>query len=171
MTIAVSAVVHPSRLLLLLVHLIAFAAVGAAIIMLFGNYQLSLGERLQFSAIVTISAGAAVFKTRLARKTFHIDISGIGQIRLTQYSGVSGFPRKTDLALDGPMGRLVHLCPDSTLWSQFLLLRLKTGQGSVVSIPVLIDSVGGSGFAELSVACRYIAARMTSSEIIDQTEV
>ena len=171
MTIGVSVVVLPSRLLMFLMHFIACAAVGAAILILFGNYHLSLGERLHFSAIVTISAGAAVFKTRLARKTFHIDISGIGQIRLTQYSEVSGFPRKTDLALDGPMGCLVHLCPDSTLWPQFLLLRLKTGQGSVLSIPVLADSVGGSGFAALSVACRYMAARMHSSEIIDQPEV
>ena len=171
MTIAVSAVVRPSRLMMLLVYFIAVASICTAFILLFGNYQFSQGERLHFFTFVTISAVAAIFKSRLARKTFHIDISGIGQIRLTQYSGMSGFFKNSDLALDGQNGRLVHLCPDSTLWPQFLLLRLKTEHGAVLSVPVLVDSVSPSGFAALSVACRYIAARTPTSEIIDQPEV
>ena len=167
MTIAVSVVVHPSRVLLLAVHAMAAMAALAAILILFGAYEFSQGLRLQISAIATICAGAAVFKFRRARKTFHIDISGIGQIRLTQYSVVSAFPISTSLALDGLSGQVVHLSPDSILWPQFLLLRLKPKQGSTLSIPVLIDSVGGSGFAKLSVSCRYIAGRNATHKIID----
>ena len=171
MTIAVSAVVRPSRLVMLLMYFIAGASICSAFIFLFGNYQFGHGERLHIFIFVTISAVAAIFKSRLVRKTFHIDISGIGQIRLTQYSGVSGFFRNSDLALDGPTGRLVHLCPDSTLWPQFLLLRLKTDNEVVLSVPVLVDSISASGFAALSVTCRYIAARTPPNEIIDQPEV
>jgi hypothetical protein len=168
MTIAVSVVVRPSRALLFLVAVMAAMALLAAILILFGqNPDFNLGQCIQISAIVTILAGAAVFRQWQCRKTFHIDISGIGQIRLTQYSGVSVFHKKIDLALDGPLGHLVHLSPDSILWPHFLLLRVKPEQGAIISIPVLIDSVGGSGFAELSVSCRYIAGRNATHKIID----
>lgn len=167
MTIAVSVVVHPSRVLLLAVHAIAAMAALAAILILFGAYALSLNLRLQISAFATICAGAAVFEFRRTRKTFHIDISGIGQIRLTQYSGVSVFPSGTRLALDVISGLEVHLSPDSFLWPQFLLLRLKPEHGAIRSIPVLIDSVDPSGFAALSVSCRYIAARNATHKIIN----
>jgi toxin CptA len=167
MTIALSVVVHPSRVLLLAVQAMAAMAALAAILILFGTYELSLGQRLPISAIATIFVGSAVFKFLRARKTFHIDISGIGQIRLTQYSGVSAFPPRTGLALDGLSGQVVHLSPDSILWPQFLLLRLKPEEGAMLSIPVLPDSAGGRGFADLSVSCRYIAARNATHRIID----
>lgn len=142
-------------------------ALLAAFLILFDAYELSAGIRLQISAIASISSALAVFKASRHRKTFHIDISGIGQIRLTQYSGVSAFHEKSRLALDGISGDVVHLSPDSVLWPQFLLLRVKSGQGAVSSIPVLPDSISGPGFAELSVACRYLAARNASGKIID----
>jgi hypothetical protein len=165
--IAVSVVVHPSRGLLLSVCAMAFMALLAAILILFDAYELSAGIRLQISAIASISGALAVFKASRHRKTFHIDISGIGQIRLTQYSGVSAFHEKSRLALDGISGDVVHLSPDSVLWPQFLLLRLKSGHGAVFSIPVLPDSISGPGFAELSVACRYLAARNANGKNID----
>jgi toxin CptA len=167
MTIAVSVVVHPSRVLLLSVCAMATMATIAAILILFGAYELSLGLRLQISAFATIFSGVAVFKAHRARKTFHIDISGIGQIRLTQYSGVSAFDMNSRQALDGDSGQLVHLSPESILWSQFLLLRLKPEQGATLSVPVLLDSVSGSDFASLSVACRYVAIRNSTPKIID----
>jgi hypothetical protein len=145
----------------------AFMALLAATLILFDEYELSAGIRLQILAIASISGVATVFKACRHRKTFHIDISGIGQIRLTQYSEVSAFHEKTSFALDGIPGAVVHLCPDSVLWPQCLLLRLKSGQGVVFFIPVLPDSISGPGFAELSVACRYLATRNANGKIID----
>jgi hypothetical protein len=144
-----------------------FMAMAAAFLILFNGYQLSAGIRLQISVIVSISVALAVFKASRHRKTFHIDISGIGQIRLTQYSEVSAFQENASLALDGISGSVVHLNPDSVLWPQFLLLRLKPDRGAVFSIPVLQDSISGPGFAELSVACRYLATRNANGKIID----
>jgi toxin CptA len=165
--IAVSVLVRPSRVLLLSVYVMAFMALLAAFLILFEPYELSPGIRLQIWAIASISVGVAVFKAIRTRKTFHIDISGIGQIRLTQYSGVSAFDENERLALDGASGLVVHLRPDSVLWPQCLLLRLKPEHGSVYSIPVLPDSISGHGFAELSVACRYIATRNANGKNID----
>ena len=145
----------------------AVLAMLAAFLILFQPYELSSGIRLQISAIASISAGVAIFKACRHRKTFHIDISGIGQIRLTQYSEVSGFHENGGSALDGNSDVVVHLSPDSVLWPHFLLLRLKPDRGSVISVPVLPDSICGPGFADLSVACRYIATRNANDEIID----
>lgn len=145
----------------------AFMALLAAFLVLFDAYELSAGIRLQISAIASMSGVAAVFKICRNRKTFHIDISGIGQIRLTQYSEVSAFHEKTSLALDGITGKVVHLCPESVLWTQCLFLRLRCGEGAVFFIPVLPDSMSGPGFAELSVACRYLATRNANGKIID----
>jgi hypothetical protein len=166
-TIAVSVVVHPSRVLLASVCAMAFMAMLSAFLILFATVELSASTRLQISAIASISSALAVFKFCRCRKTFHIDISGIGQIRLTQYSDVSAFHENARLALDGVYGLVVHLSPDSVLWPQFLLLRLKLKEGRVFSIPVLRDSLCGPGFAELSVACRYIATRSANGEIFD----
>jgi toxin CptA len=166
-TIAVSVLVRPSRVLLLSVCALAFMAQAAAFLILFEPYELSAGIRLQIWAIASISVGLALFKAIRHRKTFHIDISGIGQIRLTQYSEVSVFHENESLALDGASGLVVHLSPDSVLWPHCLLLRLKPEQGSVYSIPVLPDSISGPGFAELSVACRYIARRNENGKVID----
>jgi hypothetical protein len=167
MTIAVSVVVNPSRSVLLSICAMAAAAALAAVLILVGADELNLATRLQIFSIVSISSVAAVFSACQTRKTFHIDISGIGQIRLTQYSGVSVFQKNAGLALDGQSGLVVHLSPDSVLWPQFLLLRLKPTAGMGLSIPVLPDCIGGTGFAELSVALRTIAKRNADGNIID----
>jgi hypothetical protein len=166
-TIAVSVVVHPSKGLLRAVYAMGCVAMLAAFLILFQPCNLSTGIRLQISAIVSIFAGLAVFRASRHRKTFHIDISGIGQIRLTQYSGVSAIHENGSLALDGNPGLVVHLSPDSVLWPQFLLLRLKPDRGPVTSISVFPNSISGPGFSHLSVACRYIATRNVKVATID----
>jgi toxin CptA len=167
MTVAVSVVVHPSRSLLLSIYAVASMALIAAVLILFGANELSWVSRLQISLIASISAAVTVFKAGRYRKTFHIDISGIGQIRLTQYSGESANQGSSGLALDGDNGLVVHLSSDSVLWPYFLLLRLKPEEGTVLSVPVLPDSLKGPGFADLSVAFRYIATRDAKGKIID----
>lgn len=142
-------------------------AIAAATLVLVGPYKLSWASHLQIWTIASTSVLVVFFKAARNRKTFHIDISGIGQIRLTQYSGVSASHDNSGFALDGGSGQVVHLSADSVLWPRFLLLRLMPDRGAVISIPVLPDSLGGSGFAGLSVACRYIAARDPNGKIFD----
>jgi hypothetical protein len=166
-TIAVSLVVRPSETLLRAIWAMAIAAMLAAFLIFFQSCDLSAGIRLQIFAIVSISAGYTVFNASFHRKTFHIDISGIGQIRMKQYSGVSASGENIHFALDGHLGPVVHLRPESVLWPQFLLLRLKPDLGPAISIIVFPDSMSGTGFADLSVSCRYIAMRNANVETID----
>lgn len=167
MTIAVSVMVFPSHLLAFAVRAIAFLAALAIVLILFNPSNLSAIFCFQIALLASILVGSAIFTLRRPGKTFHIDISGIGQIRLTQYSGESETRGNLGLALDGNSGLVVHLSSASVLWPHFLLLRLKLEEGTVLSVPVLPDSLKGPGFAGLSVAFRYIATRDAKGKIID----
>lgn len=167
MTIAVSVMVSPSRLLTAAVRgMILLAALALALIPSF-NPNLSAIFRFQISLFASILLGSAIFMPRRPGKTFHIDISGIGQIRLTQYSRVSIPYKNTGMPLDGSSGQLVQLSPDSILWPHLMLLRFKTVQGELFSIPVLNDSLAASDFAQLLVSCRWIAAQPAPRKIND----
>lgn len=159
MTIAVSVMVSSSRLLAFAVRGMATLAVLAISLVLFVNVNLSAIFRFQILLIASILLWTVIFKLQRPGKTFHIDISGIGQMRLTQYSGVSASTHTSRRPLDAKGADLVQMLSDSTLWPHLLVLRLKLENGTVVAIPVLPDSVRGQGFHELSVACRWIAAR------------
>jgi toxin CptA len=167
MTIAVSVMVSPSRLLSFAVDGLAFLAAVAILLLIATNRNISTIFCLQISLIASILVGTAIFAVRRPGKTFHIDISGIGQIRLTQYSGVSTPYKNIGMPLDGSSGKLVHLSPDSILWPHLMLLRLKADGGEIISISVLIDSLGASDFSKLLVACKWIAAQQASHNIND----
>ncbi|GJI99879.1 hypothetical protein RugamoR64_04180 [Duganella rhizosphaerae] len=78
---------------------------------------------------------------RFARQ---LDISAVGQLRLTVY-------RETGMAL--------RLLEGSTVWPGLLLLRLGSDGGDVQLVTVLPDSVTRADWRALSLACRAIAAR------------
>lgn len=167
MTIAVSVMVFPSRLLTFAVRVMALLAAVAIVLVLFANANLSAIFRFQISIATSILVWGAIFKLQCPGKTFHIDISGIGQIRLTQYNGVSTPPKNTGMPLDGSSGQLVHLSPDSILWPNLILLRLTADEGEILSIPVLNDNLDAPDFAKLLVACKWIAAQPASRKIND----
>ena len=160
MTIAASVVVHSSPSLRLAFAGMSCAAGVAAALVLIDEFSDSVHlPCLVIGLICALLACTGTLQVFRSTKTFHIDISGIGQMRLTQYSGVSGFACASHRPLDAQGADLVQLLSDSTLWPHILVLRLKLEDGAVVAIPVLPDSVHGQGFHELSVACRWIAAR------------
>jgi toxin CptA len=148
MSLAVSAVVVSSRLLrgALAAYALASAAMAAALAL--------GGARFQFSwwlaAACVLSAAVAGRAAVRGLTTHQIDISGLGEIRLTvpQSMGAAG-PRV-----------LMTLLPGSTLWPGLLLLRLRDGgSGAVTVLPVLPDSVAPAQFRMLGVALRAIARR------------
>lgn len=159
MSIAVSAVIRPSRLALGMIGTIFVATVVIALSIGAGYIgELSFAAR---SAIVVacVAAGmSALYSTRQIRKTRHIDISGIGQIRLVEDSALAA---PSFLASDFQgrrIGEVLSLLEDSTLWSFLLLLRLKGEGNRIRTLIVLPDSVDIGTFRMLSVACRWVAA-------------
>lgn len=149
MSIAVSAVVRPSPCLRLLQAVFCILALGFGALLALRQFTYSwplAGACLSSLAALTLS-----FSLLKNRNSHRIDISGVGQIRLTVYQLMPGSVRAD--------GTLVTLMPGSTLWPGLLLLHLRTETGIIVVLPVLSDSVGPGVFRPLSVACRTIAAR------------
>lgn len=133
MSIAVSVFVHPSRLLRRLQ----------------GGFCLSLALMAAAApwwqgAPLVAAALAALWGAVHPGKPAHIDISGVGRIRLTVY-------RKQGLE--------VRLLPGSTFWPQLMLLRLQPEQGRTRWLLVLPDSVAAPQFRRLALALRAVAAR------------
>jgi hypothetical protein len=146
MSIAVSAVVRPSVCLRLSLAGLALCALAASLALGGGGYLLG-GAGAGASALAGLVC--LVFPGQNT-KPRRIDISGVGQIRLTVYQGMAG------AAADGV---LVTLMPGSTLWPGLLLLRLRGDDGGVLALPLWPGNVAAAAFRPLAVACRLIAAR------------
>lgn len=161
MSIAVSAVVNPSRSLLIAVGsmcvAIAFAAgmIGSAKI---GDLTNHLRWLIAGSCILAVFLG--FYWTVRSRKTFRIDISDIGQIRLEEYIGAGRFSSLAEAA----KSKVVILLPDSTIWPHLLLLRLRGEDNQITVLPILRDCVENDDFRVLSVACRWIATQNNRAE-------
>lgn len=163
--LAISVMVRPSRLLLLAAGGICLAVLCAAGLTAFGGAD-TLPSMLRFSAagICAVLAASGFFRVLGARKTFHIDISGVGQIRLRQDIDLAASAAHTKHAItDGQSGaEVVQLLADSTLWPHFMLLRLKFDNGRIAAIPVLPDSMDADSFRRLALACRWVAAQTSA---------
>ncbi|HZV64725.1 MAG TPA: protein YgfX [Telluria sp.] len=152
MPIAVSAIVAPSRLLRAALVLYAALQLGAG---LAAAWALAAATGGPIAACCAAAAGAALraWAGACTRTTRRIDISGVGELRLTV---------QLDLCAAPARGVPVRLAPGSTLWPQLLLLRLRAEDGALTVLAVLPDSVGPGQFRALAVALRAIAGRDNS---------
>jgi toxin CptA len=157
MSIAASVVVKPSRRLLMLVTCLCLGVIAVAACVAFGLVgELSLWPKVTLTLTCTILAGTGFAQNLSNRKNYHLDISGVGQIRLHEVIHAKVDP-KTD-------GILVILLADSTLWPWLLVLRLQDEGGRVYVLPILPDSLPAASFRSVAVACRWIAAHRFSAE-------
>lgn len=163
MSIAVSAIVHPSRLLLTLIGAMSLIAACVGIAIALGAIcELPLMLRLTTAMFSIFLAVFGFYHGIRVRKNIHIDISGVGQIRLTEDVGQRPC-RDTNWPHVEENGELVRMMKNSTIWPNLLLLRLHTQSGRVKIVPVLPDSVSKDVFRALAVACRWIASHNDSA--------
>ncbi len=161
MSIAVSATLKSSRLWMLLSALMSFAVfVSAFLFWQRPNDYIPEQARLILALVCVIAALVAFFILRASQKICRIDISASGQIWLTHttrsaVSGISGIT-PAEMTEDS---ELVSLLGDSTLCSNFMLLRLQTCRGQIRSCMLLPDSLDRRTLRALCVACRWIAAQ------------
>ncbi len=164
MSIAVSAVVQPSRMLTRLMLALHLGVLGIAVVLTLG-IGISLSPTLRLLLALPLFAVPILAIRVLIKggKSLRIDISEYGQITLAEDGtgaavtrhGVSpqqaGVMRQEGVAM-------ANLLPDSTLWPHLLLLRLRTEDGRTRNVAILPDSMHAEDFRALSVACRWIAA-------------
>jgi len=153
MSIALSAVIKPSRLLLALVATECMLTAASGLLIGFGGVgNLLLPIRISLATLCMMAALYGMWRYYRERRTIQIDISADGQIRMADI-------RADDAAQALNPGLLqVRLLECSTICSQILLLRLRLASGSVRTIAILPDCVSKNTFRVLSVACRWIAA-------------
>jgi toxin CptA len=148
MSIAVSAVIVPSRLLRCAVASCAAVHLGAGTLLLAFGPAAVAGAPLLALACLAVAASAACHCHRYGRRKWRrIDISGLGAVRLT----VQGYR--------APPGAPLALLAGATLWPGLLLLRLQAGSGKTQHLLLLPDSVAPGIFRPLAAALRDIAVR------------
>ena len=155
MSIAVSADIKPSRLLLILVAVLAIMVAAIGVFLAFAwAAHLSFFIRTSL-AIACIGAAGMVFWLNLQnRKVVWLHVSGTGQIRLVEHPVAA----QTRSARQVMRGGVAQLLAGSTIWPSLLILRLRLENGRVRTIPVLPDSVSKESFHALQVACRWVAS-------------
>ncbi|MDL2355074.1 MAG: flagellar hook-length control protein [Pseudomonadota bacterium] len=150
MSIAVSAVIIPSRLLRFALACFAAANLGAALAL---AADLARPVRLPLTLAPACLVAAAALLLASVRRTptaRRIDISGLGQLRLTVQQGIGA---------DAAPATVARLLAGSTVWPGLMLLRLRCDNGAVVALALLPDSVNPGQFRRLSVAIRDVASR------------
>ncbi len=135
MSIAITAIVRPSPTLRIAQGLLCAAVLGCS--------ALPAAPAVRVVLVLAALLGFA-WQWRNV-KPARIDISGVGQLRLTVYHETG-------------TGQGMRLLPGSTLWSGLLLLRLRSDAGAVHWLAVLPDSATPDARRRLALAVRAIAA-------------
>lgn len=106
----------------------------------------------QLLAIVClVAAGAAWFRAARPGNPRRIDISGLGEIRLSV---------QQSLGADGTRDDGLLLLPGSTVWPSLLILLLRDGGSGAGSVAVVLpDSVPPGQFRKIAVSIIWIARR------------
>ena len=161
MSIAVSTVVKPSTSLLLMTLAMCLGcfAVGVLIVLPDMIDLLHLPNMLRLLLAGSCFAAALLGAVRIFRKRTiqYLDISGIGQIRFREEPAHPG-PASISGAAIGSSHATFQLLPTSTLWSHLLILNLRSDDGTTRTLVVLPDTMSGTSFRALAVACHWIAA-------------
>ena len=149
MSIAVSAVVKPSRLLRSALSIVAVASAGAAVALVAG----APGRFHVPWLLAGACLGAAAAAWRAGRQHAFarlIDISGLGEIRLTVQQSMG------ETAPRAPL----QLLPGSTVWPGMLLLLLRDAeQGGVTVLTIFPDCMPDELFRKIAVSIKAIARR------------
>lgn len=160
MSIAVSADIKPSRLLLIMAATVAITVAIIGIIFALALIgQLSVVIRLSVAVVCLVVAMLAFWSALRNRKAVWLHISGAGQIRLVEHQAMVQ-TRTGSLVMTGGLAQLLA---GSTVWPNLLLLRLRLENGRVRTIPILPDSVSKETFKALQVACRWVASHQRES--------
>jgi toxin CptA len=153
MSIAVSAVIRPSR-----IHRILLGAAGLALFAAAFAVGLPASARFHASflqATILVAAGAVLMHSGLeSAKTHRIDIFGTGEMVLTVQQGLRMLGAG---AADGAAA--VALLPGSVVWPPLMLLRLEGPGARVHVLPVWRDSVEPGAWRALAVAVLAIGRR------------
>jgi len=166
MSIAVSAIVRPSRTARRLLLLWSFAHLAAASAVVAVPLQVRFGAGPWLAAMFACAGLLLAWAAGRPPKTHRIDISGTGELRVTVQQGVRP-PRQSRCSADWadddasvPLSAPLALLPGSTLSPVLMLLRLGPAHGQpnapVRVLAIWRDSVDDAAWRALAVALGVI---------------
>lgn len=155
MSIAVSAVVKPSRLLCGALATYAAANLAVGIVVLSAAPGAFRAPVLAAAACLVAAAGA-MGALGSARKKRLIDISGVGEMHVTV---------QQKLGETGTQNMPCKLRPGSAVWPRLLMLRVLGDDGKAAVVAVFADSVSAEEFRALAVAIRAIGGRGAPDQV------
>jgi len=155
MSIAVSAVVKPSRLLRAALLLYAGVNLAVAGVLLAATPGAFRAQPLIAACCLAAAAGAAAGFVSAGNKR-RIDISGVGEMRVTVQQKLAG---------SGAQTTPCTLLPGSAVLPGLLLLVLRRDDAPAGVVAVFADSVSAAEFRALAVAIRVIGAQQTQGQV------
>ena len=166
MSIATSVVVRPSNYLSIALIAMSVFLLASAVILVRSPVGDSALVFHQLLVVICVSAAIySVLSRARYRKIFFIDISASGVIRLRHTDPTAQPESHLPMSDLQDRGEIVQLQRDSTLWSMLLLLRFRSGNGSVRTVMVLPDSLDEASFRTLSTACHWVALQGVEPQI------
>lgn len=159
MAIALSATIHPSRMLAVMLVLMVVVANGS-IAYLILSFERDLIEVISLTAVFGLASLFVMLRFFRMRQSVQLDISDSGNIILRVLtSDVPGMDSVNVVMID-----------KSVLWSALLLLHLRSDDGRVRVFVVMRDCLDADSFRRLSVAVRWIAMH-TSIKAVSSMDV
>ena len=158
MSIAVSAVVQPSRILLFIVIAMVSLCLSIGLYFAVGmNGSIPIVARVVIPLFSLCGAIAVCSWIKSYRLPYRIDILESGHVRFFP----SGTLAQKDVLVtdDGTDDAFFHVLPTSTTWSSMLVLNLRSDDGLAATAVILPDCLTPESFREISVACRWISGR------------
>lgn len=158
MSIAVTALIHPSRCLSMMVGIMfSLILLIAALIGVGAVGDLLLITRLLLALMIIVMAALLYRHWYRRRASFKLSISGTGQIRLQRLNAGRSEQNLQE-------SESMTLLPASTLWPHLLILHLQDTQGSIEVVLIMRDSVSQETFNALLVATRWLSNRQPETE-------
>lgn len=148
MPVAFACAIEPSRRLHALLLLWSGVLLGCALGMLVLSPERPFGAvpGAALPWLAGLLVGWRTCRSKAQPTVRRIDLSGVGQYRLTVQHDMAGPP----CALDQP----VFLLPGACVWPSCMLLQFGTAQGAVWPLVLLPDSMNADQFRALAVALR-----------------
>lgn len=159
MSIDLSVVIHPSKKLQILAMLFSICLILIGIHLACFSF-IPIYLKIIFATSCFIAALFNFFVTKAAsRNRWRVLINGRGEIRCQRITG-SGEPSSNS---DVFFKQSCYLVSGTVIWSQLLLLRLRTlDDDNMINLMILSDAVSSDEFRRLSIACRWIVAQTNS---------
>ena len=149
MSIAISAVLHPSKIAR--VCTITFALFLLLIGIYIGSLT-TLPMLYQFALIATCCLaawGSFLYSQKIAQASWCIHVDGQGKLRCQSIAKAGDVLKRNPL----------NIMAGTTLWTHALFLRLNNQEENIrINLVVLPDALSKDEFRRLSVACKWIVA-------------